>query len=77
MKKNNIINALKERTNRLENECNIIYDILEKHSIIGRKNKEKMKNDFMEELNVSEKEADEIYNISMELIMKDFFKSSR
>lgn len=41
---------------------------------IGRKNKEIIKSKFMEKLNIEESEADELYNISMETILKDFFK---
>lgn len=73
MKKKNkkfVIEKLIEMTHMSENECIIINEILENHFIIGRKNKEKMKNDFISKLNVNEKEADEIYNICMEIIMK-------
>ena len=52
----------------------IILDILGKHKIIGRKNKNLLKTEFMNELKITQKEADKIYNICMELILKDFLK---
>ena len=72
--KGKLIENLKEKTHRTDEECNIIYEILQEQSIIGRKNKEIIKSKFMEKLNIEESEADELYNISMETILKDFFK---
>ena len=68
------INMLLEKTHRSINECNIIYDVLNENGIIGRKNKERIKSDFIEKLKVSEKEADKIYNICMEIVVKNFFE---
>lgn len=75
MKRNRekVINELIEKTKRSNEECNIIYEVLEKHSIVGRKNKEKIIADFMEKLNISENEANEIYNITTEIVLKEFF----
>jgi hypothetical protein len=69
-----MINGLKEKTNRTEKECIIINDILENHFIIGHNNKDKIKKDFMEKLQISEDESDKLYNICAELIIKGTFK---
>lgn len=74
MNKDKIINELIEKTRKTNEECNVTFEILEKSHIVGRKNKEKIKAEFMNKLNITEDEANEIYNISMELILKDFFK---
>ncbi len=74
MNKDKIIKELLEKTRKSNEECDIILDILGKHKIIVRKNKNLLKTEFMNELKITEKEADKIYNICMELILKDFFK---
>lgn len=74
MNKENFVNNLLEITHRNIDEYNIIYDILNKNGIVGRKNKEKIKEDFIKELNISESEANNLYNICMEIIMKNFLK---
>lgn len=75
MNKEKVINKLIENTNRSTDECNIIYDVLNNNGIIGRKNKERIKSDFIKKLKVSdEKEANEIYNTCMGIVLKDFFK---
>ena len=74
MNKEKVINKLIENTNRSTDECNIIYDVLNNNGIIGRKNKERIKSDFIKKLKVSEKEANEIYNICMGIVIKDFFE---
>ncbi len=75
MNKEKIVNKLIEKSHKSIDECNAIYDVLMKNSIVGRKNKEKIKADFIKNLNMSEVEADKIYNISMEIILKNFFIS--
>lgn len=74
MKNKEFIKKLQESTNKTEQECITINTILENHFIIGRNNKEKMKHDFIEKLNISEIEADNLYNICSELIIKGIFK---
>lgn len=59
----------KKKTNKSKQDC-IINDILNSHFIIGRNNKEKIKTDFISKLNFSKKEADELYNICAEIIVK-------
>ena len=75
MNKGKIVNKLIEKSHKSIDECNAIYDVLMKNSIVGRRNKEKIKADFIKNLNMSEVEADKIYNISMEIILKNFFIS--
>lgn len=61
---------LKERLNVSENECVIINNIVEETSLFGKKNKTKMINGFMDQLNVSEERADEIYNTFMDIFKR-------
>ena len=72
MNKEKFISKLIENPNRSTDECNIINE----NGIIGRKSKEKIKQEFIENLKVSEKEANEIYNTCMGIIMKDFFSKN-
>lgn len=74
MNKKDFINKLIEKTGRNETECVEINNIIENNFIIGKRNKEKMMNDFMQKLKMSESEADELYNICAELIVKGIFK---
>ena len=76
MNKEKFISKLIENPNRSTDECNIIYDVLNENGIIGRKSKEKIKQEFIENLKVSEKEANEIYNTCMGIIMKNFFSKN-
>lgn len=61
---------LKERLNVSENDCVIINNIVEETSLFGKKNKTKMINGFIEQLNVSEERADEIYNTFMDIFKR-------
>lgn len=75
MKKNKdiFLEKLMENTNKSEEDCRKINEIVNSHFIIGKNNKIKMMNDFMKQLNVSEEEADDLYNICIELILKGIF----
>ena len=80
MNKQEFINELQSRVELSKDECIIINEILEKHFILGSKNK--VVRDLKESLNIEEIKADEIYNISMEIIssslkqkLKNPFKS--
>ena len=66
--KNFIIKELQEKTGRDEKDCIVINSVLEDHFIVGQNNKEKIIKDLMDKLSIDEKQADDIYNISMELI---------
>lgn len=69
----NIINELLEKTEYKKEECEQIVQILNNHPIIGRKNKEKIMTDFINTLNISKLEADALYNICMECVLKSKF----
>lgn len=71
---NDIREKLKEVTKRSDEECNIINDILNNHFIIGHNNKKKIIGDFIEKLNISESDADELYNTCSEIIVKGIFR---
>lgn len=58
---------LKERLGCTEEECLIINDIIEETSLFGKKNKAKMISGFMNQLNVSEERANEIYCTFMDI----------
>lgn len=65
-----IIKALQEKRNSSMEEYSIICDVLENHSIIGRRNKEKIIHDFIENLSLSYEEANFLYNDCMEILIK-------
>lgn len=65
---------LKELTNRSDEEVTIIDEIINRHFIIGKNNKEKIITDFKEKLSITDKEADELYNQCSEIIVKGIFK---
>ncbi len=58
---------LKERLNCSEEECIIINNIVEDTSLFGKKNRAKMIDGFMDQLNVSEERAIEIYDTFMDI----------
>ena len=70
MTKEQFINELSAKTGLDVNQAGQINDILESTSLLGHSNKEKIISMTVEKLGVSEQQADEIYNASME-ILKD------
>ncbi|MBQ2635851.1 MAG: hypothetical protein IJG09_03995 [Methanobrevibacter sp.] len=70
MTKEQFINDLSAKTGLDINQAGQINDILESTSLLGQSNKEKIISMTVEKLGVSEQQADEIYNASME-ILKD------
>lgn len=71
---NNIKDKLKEVTNLSDEKVTIIDEILNNHFIIGKNNKEKIVADFKEKLNLTDEEADNLYNQCSEIIVKGIFK---
>ena len=71
---NNIKEKLKEVTKRSDEEIVIIEEILNNHFIVGKNNKEKIIADFKEKLNITDEEADNLYNQCSEIIVKGIFK---
>lgn len=68
MNKEKFIKELEKVTGLDNGKCTIINNILESHFIIGKKNKEKMISDFMEQLAVTSEEAEKIYESAMSIL---------
>lgn len=71
MNKSGFIKQLSEKLNIDESRAREIADLLEDNFLIGKKNKEKTINLFIEKLNVSEEEADNIFNTSCDIIKEN------
>lgn len=69
--KEKFITELDKKLNINYEDYEIIYDIVNNQSIIGHKNKDKIIFNLEEKLNISKIEANKIYNISMEIILKN------
>lgn len=65
---------LMQATGRSAQECEIINEILNSRFLIGHNQKDKFVADFMEKLNLSHDEADELYNQCAEVIVKGIFR---
>ncbi len=68
MNKKQFIQELEKVTGLGNSKCIIINDIIEKHFIIGKKNKEKMVADIIDKLKMTKDQAEEIYESSMSII---------
>lgn len=68
MNKGKFIEQLMEKTNYPQDKCIIINSILENHFIFGKNNKEKYINDFINELDLDEQDAENLYEICMNII---------
>ena len=68
MNKSKYIEELTKRTGYDKEMCNAINDVFEDTFIIGRKNKEKIVRKLVEQLNSSEKEANDLYKTSMDIL---------
>ena len=66
-----VIILLQEKRKESREYYSTICDILERNSIIGRKNKEKMINDFIESLSIPYQEANILYNDNMDILIKE------
>ncbi|MFR2586042.1 MAG: hypothetical protein ACLTAK_05800 [Bacilli bacterium] len=75
MNKSEFIKLLEEKSERNENDCLIVSEILERHFIIGKKNKEKIINELQEKLSVSFNVANELYNIISKIIINGIKES--
>ena len=74
MNKTGFIEKLKEVLNIDEAKANIINNILESNNIIGKKGKENIINDLMNQLKIDLEEANKIYEKVMDII-KDAIKN--
>jgi len=75
MNKEKFVIKLQEKTLKSYKECLLVCEILESHHIVGKNNKKKIIIDFMDKLHIGYKDADELYNICMENILKGFLRS--
>lgn len=72
-----VIEKLMEKTTYDESMCMVICDILESHFIIGKNNKEKIKESFIIKLSIDDKKADELYNTCAEIIVSSILKKDK
>ncbi len=68
MNKSGFIKELQKELNYDENRCVVINSIIEDTFLIGKNNKEKMVSRFIDELKVSESDANNIYEVAMSII---------
>lgn len=68
MNKELFIKELESVTGLNNDKCIIINDILENHFIIGKNNKEKIINEIVTKLGITNTEAEKIYEASMSII---------
>ena len=66
--KKRFINELQDNTNLSYEECLIVNDILEKNFIFNKKKKDKVINELIFKLNISNDRANEIYDVFMQFI---------
>ena len=62
MKQNDLIKELKEKLKYNDKQIKIIKDIFEEKLFIGKRNKKRIINNLMEELNIDNEESNKIYN---------------
>lgn len=71
MNKSRFIQELKDRTNLPEEKCILVNNIIEDSFLIGQKNKEKIVNDMIQKLNITNVEAENIYEMAMNIILEE------
>lgn len=71
MNKEKYINELSKKLNYDAQYTKKIVDILDNNFIIGKNNKEKTIKNLTEGLGISVKDADNIYNVSRSIIVKE------
>lgn len=69
MNKQKFIKELANITGIDEDKCIIINSILESHFIFGKKNKEKVISDIIEQISVTNEEAEKIYESAMSILV--------
>lgn len=73
MNKIGFIKSLQEKTNLSSDKCILVNDVLENHFLIGKNNKDRIKEEIKKQLKIGEQEAEELYITSMD-ILKDSLK---
>lgn len=77
MNKEAVVKELEKVTGLSNEKCIIINNILENHFIIGKKNKEKIIKDIIEQLQITHEDSEKIYESAMSIIeigLKDKLK---
>ena len=75
--KTQFMNELKKETQLSMEDCLTINCVLENNFIIGKKNKNKIIISLMEKLNINYEESENIYNISMKIILNSIKRKLR
>ena len=70
LNKKNFLKLLQEKTNYSIEKCELINNVLENNSLIGKKNKQKIINTLIQNY-FTEDEAENIYDISINIIMTE------
>lgn len=68
MNKEKFIKELENITGLDNSKCTVINNILERYFIIGKKNKEIIISDIIEQLAVKDEEAEQIYESAMAIL---------
>lgn len=68
MNKEKFIRELENITGLDNNKCTVINSILESHFLLGKNNKEKIINDIMLQLQMTNETAEKIYESAMSII---------
>lgn len=71
MNKSEFIKKLQNETSFSEERCILINDVLEKHFLVGKNNKNKVITELSEKLLIEENDAEKIYNISNGIIVNE------
>ena len=66
--KDEFINTIQNKTKLSIEKCLIINGVLENNFLLGNKNKQNIIYELIDKLSVNEEKAEEIYNISMNII---------
>lgn len=68
MNKKYFLKQLEEKTNLSEKDTLVVSEVLDEYFVFGKKNKDKIVSAIKEKLSVDDNQADEIYNIAMNII---------
>lgn len=71
MNKNDFVSELSNQLSYSKEKCIIINDILENNFFINKKSKDKIIEEFIQLLNVSDEEAIKIYDIAVNIIKEE------
>lgn len=71
MNKTRFINELEKQTKYSKEKCIIIKNILEENFFISKKNKDTIINTIHNELEVSNEEANKIYEVAVNIVKKE------